>query len=136
MKRVIQLLLSSNIIIILLLMLYSCGNSSSDDLKDGKAVAVPEVNEVEVITLERTDFAHQLLSNGKLKAGRRASLSFGSSGVVSELNVVNGGRVSAGSVIAELDRPDLILSLEAAQIALEKAELELYDVLAGQGYAA
>ena len=35
-------------------------------------------NEVEVVTLERTDFAHQLLSNGKLKAGRRASLSFGS----------------------------------------------------------
>ena len=46
----------------------ACGNSSSNELKDGKAVAVPEVNEVEVVTLERTDFAHQLLSNGKLKA--------------------------------------------------------------------
>ena len=118
------------------IVITACSDSSYRELKDGKAVAVPEVNEVEVITLERTDFAHQLLSNGKLKAGRRASLSFGSSGVVSELNVVNGGRVSAGSVIAELDRPDLKLSLEAAQIALEKAELELYDVLAGQGYAA
>lgn len=136
MMRTVQLVFNGRIIIILLLMLYSCGNPSSDELKDGKAVAVPEMNEVEVITLERTDFAHQLLSNGKLKAGRRASLSFGSSGVVSELNVSNGGRISAGSVIAELDRPDLKLSLEAAQIALEKAELELYDVLAGQGYAA
>ncbi|MGM9736142.1 MAG: efflux RND transporter periplasmic adaptor subunit [Candidatus Cryptobacteroides sp.] len=114
----------------------ACGNPSSEELKEGKAVAVPQVNEVEVITLERTDFAHQLLSNGKLKAGRRASLSFVSSGVVSELNVTNGGFVTAGSVIAELDRRDLKLSLEAAQIALEKAELELYDVLAGQGYAA
>ena len=114
----------------------ACGNPSSDELKDGKAVAVPEVNEVEVIALERTDFAHQLLSNGKLKAGRRASLSFGTSGVVSVLNASNGAGVSAGSIIAELDRPDLKLSLEAARIALEKAELELYDVLAGQGYAA
>ena len=113
----------------------ACGNSASDSLKDGKAVAVPEVNEVEVITLERTDFADQLLSNGKLKAGRRASLSFGTNGVVAELNAVNGEKVSAGEVIAELDRRDLELSLEAAQIALEKAELELYDVLAGQGYA-
>ena len=56
------------------MVIAACGNSSSEELKDGKAVAVPEVNEVEVITLERTDFAHQLLSNGKLKAGRRASL--------------------------------------------------------------
>lgn len=123
------------ILVLLALSVVSCGNSSSDDLKDGKAVTVPEVNEVEVITLERTDFAHQLLSNGKLKAGRRASLSFGSSGIVSELNVVNGGRVSAGSVIAELDRPDLKLAQEAAQIALDKAELEFYDVLAGQGFS-
>ena len=113
----------------------ACGNPSADEFKDGKIVAMPGINEVEVITLKRTDFAHQLLSNGKLKAGRRASLSFGSSGIVSELNVVNGGKVSAGSVIAELDRPDLKLSMEAAQIALGKAELELYDVLAGQGYA-
>lgn len=135
MMRTVQLVLNGRIIIILLLMLYSCGNPSSDELKDGKAVAVPEMNEVEVITLERTDFAHQLLSNGKLKAGRRASLSFGSNGVVSELNVVNGGRVSAGSVIAELDRPDLKLAQEAAQIALDKAELEFYDVLAGQGFS-
>ncbi|MBQ9722908.1 MAG: efflux RND transporter periplasmic adaptor subunit [Bacteroidales bacterium] len=114
----------------------ACGNIPSGELKDGKAVAVPEVNEVEVITLERTDFAHQLLTNGKLKALRRASLSFGADGVVSALNVSNGGRITAGSIIAKLDRPDLKLSLEAAQIALEKAELDFYDVLAGQGYVA
>ena len=113
-----------NILVVMgtLMVIVACGNSSPEELKDGKAVAVPEVNDVEVITLERTEFAHQLLSNGKLKAGRRASLSFGSTGIVSELNVANGGCVSAGSVIAELARPDLKLSLEAALIALEKAE--------------
>lgn len=118
------------------MLIAACGNSASEATKDGKIVAVPQVNEVEVVTLERTNFAHQLLSNGKLKAGRRASLSFGASGVISKLNMMNGGRVPAGSVIAELARPDLKLSMEAAQIALEKAELELYDVLAGQGYTA
>ncbi|MGN1232156.1 MAG: hypothetical protein ACI4UJ_01755, partial [Candidatus Cryptobacteroides sp.] len=55
------------------LLIAACGNPSSEELKEGKAVAVPQVNEVEVVTLERTDFAHQLLSNGRLKAGRRAS---------------------------------------------------------------
>lgn len=116
--------------------LVTCGNPPSEDLRDSKAVTVPEVNEVEVVTLEKTDFAHQLLSNGKLKAVRRATLSFGTHGVISSLEVSNGERVGAGSVMARLDRPDLKLSLNAARIALEKAELELYDILAGQGYVA
>ena len=51
-------LLNKLVVIGTALAIAACGNSSSDDLKDGKAVAVPEVNEVEVVTLERTDFAH------------------------------------------------------------------------------
>ena len=116
--------------------MVGCGNSASEEMKDAKVMTSPEVNEVEVITLERTDFASQLLSNGKLKAARRASLSFGTGGIVSVLNVSNGGRVSTGSVIAELDREELRLALDAAEIALERAELDFYDVLAGQGYTA
>ena len=118
------------------LLALSCGGRASDDMKDGKAVPQPELNEVEVMVLERTDFAHQLLSNGKLVSSRKASLSFGTSGVVSALNVGNGASVRKGDVIAELDRSELRLSLESAQIAMQKAELDLYDVLAGQGYAA
>lgn len=118
------------------LLIWGCGNSATEGFKDGKAESVPEVNEVEIITLERTDYAHQLLSNGKLKASQRASLSFGTSGVVKSLNYVNGAQVQAGAVIAELDRPELALSLESAHLALDKAELDLYDVLAGQGYEA
>ena len=41
------------------IVITACSDSSYRELKDGKAVAVPEVKEVEVITLERTDFAHQ-----------------------------------------------------------------------------
>lgn len=114
----------------------SCGSSSSEDLKDGKAVPQPELNEVEVMVLERTDFAHQMLSNGKLLSSQKANLSFGTSGVVSKLNVSNGSSVRRGEVIAELDRSGLGLSLESARIAMQKAELDLYDVLAGQGYTA
>ena len=118
------------------LTIVACGNKASESLKDGKAVAKPEENEVEVITLEKTDFAHQVLSNGKLKASRRASLFFGAGSVVSSLNVSNGSRVSAGEVIAALDGRGLKISLDAARISLQKAELELFDVLAGLGYPA
>ena len=105
-------------------------------LKEGKLEYTPEVNVVEVMTLKRTDFPKQILSNGKLMASSRAVLKFGTSGPVKTLNVKNGQRVRVGQVIAELDRPDLVLALESARLSLEKARLELYDVLAGQGFAA
>ncbi len=104
--------------------------------KDGKLEYSPEINEVEVMTLKKTDFPHQLLSNGKLSASARAVLRFGTTGAIKELDVANGRSVKAGHVIARLDRPDLNLTLESARISLENARLDLYDVLAGQGYAA
>ena len=46
-------------------------------LKEGKLEYAPEVNVVEVMTLKRTDFPKQILSNGKLMASSRAVLKFG-----------------------------------------------------------
>lgn len=115
----------------------SCGGKkTSEEGKDGKLQYSPQVNEVEVITLERTDFARQLLSNGKLAASRKSALLFGTSGKIASINVKNGSVVGAGATIATLDRPDLRLALESADIALKKAEIDLYDFLAGQGYSA
>ncbi len=110
--------------------------SGGSSLKEGRLEYAPEVNTVDVMTLTRTDFPRQLLSNGRLSASSRAQLKFGTTGAVKILNVRNGQRVSAGQVIAELDRPDLSLAVESARLALEKARLDFYDVLAGQGYAA
>ena len=129
-------LLGVSAVLSVMMGLSCCSGRGESHLKDSKAASVPEVNEVEVVTLERTDFARQLLSNGKLKAVRRASLAFATSGIIAELNASNGGLVQRGDVVAKLDRPDLELSLEAAEIALEKSLLSFYDVLAGQGYAA
>ena len=70
-------------------------------LKEGKLEYTPEVNVVEVMTLKRTDFPKQILSNGKLMASSRAVLKFGTSGPVKTLNVKNGQRVRAGQVIAD-----------------------------------
>ena len=117
--------------------LTSCGGKkTSEEGKDGKLQYSPQVNEVEVITLERTDFARQLLSNGKLAASRKSALQFGTSGPVASVAVRNGSHVQAGATIATLSRPDLKLALESARIALQKAEIDLYDYLAGQGYPA
>lgn len=117
--------------------LTSCGDKrTSEEGRNGKLQYSPQVNEVEVITLERVDFARQLLSNGKLAASKKNALLFGTTGKIASINVKNGSVVNAGATIATLDRPDLSLALKSADIALKKAEIDLYDFLAGQGYHA
>lgn len=121
----------------LVVMAVACGgNKKTEETKDGKLTYTPQINEVTVLKLERKDFARQLLSNGKLVASRKSALQFRTTGKIAEINVRNGEYVSAGSVIATVDRPDLKLSQESSRLSLQKAELDLYDYLVGQGYSA
>lgn len=116
----------------------ACGTGSGNtgEGADGRLQQTPLVNTVEVITLKKADFPRELLSNGKLAASARASLSFSSSGPLAQVNVQSGRQVSKGSVLARLSRPDLDLALESATLALGKAEMDMYDYLVGQGYPA
>lgn len=124
-------------IAIALLILAACkGNPENKDLDVHRAEHKTLVNEVEVITLKKTDFMRQLLSNGKLSAESRCNLSFSSAGELSQVNVRNGQFVTKGQILATVDRPDLRLALESAMISLQKAEMALFDYLVGQGYSA
>ena len=112
-----------------------------EDKSDGeqdleKLAYTPQNNEVEVITLVRGPFKRQLLSNGKLSAKRKSSLSFATSGIIASIRVENGSFVNKGAVIAELDARTTSVALAGAKINLQKAELELYDMLVGLGYRA
>lgn len=127
--------LQACILALLATMLVSCsGNKTSGTLPDDKLQYSAKVNQVEVITIEKTNFARQLLSNGKLAASRKTSLFFGTDGKIKSVNVHNGEMVRAGATIATLERPDLEMALKSADIALKKSEIDLYDYLAGQGY--
>lgn len=123
--------------VLALLSLAACGGrTGTGDGGNDKLQQTPEINTVEVITLERTDFARELLSNGKLAAASRAALSFRSGGPLETVAVRNGQRIARGAVIARVSRPDIRIALESAEIALRKAEADLYDYLVGQGYPA
>ncbi len=130
-------MLASLLVCGLAVMAVACGgNRKTEEAKDGKLAYTPQINEVTVIRLERKDFARQLLSNGKLVAARKSALRFATTGTIGSVNVRNGEYARAGAVIATVDRPDLRLSMESARLTLQKAELDLYDFLVGQGYAA
>lgn len=117
-------------------LLAGCSNSGKDkEAEEGVATVLPgENNEVTVTVLKRGTFEHELVSNGKVTAGAMADLRFETAGVVAQIYVKNGDPVRKGQKLAELDKFRLKNKTAQAKDALEKAELELQDVLIGQGY--
>ena len=96
---------------------------------------IPEAtNEVRAMLLEYTDFEHELISNGTVSAVRKADLRFETSGAIAAIYVSNGDKVAQGQKIAELEKFRLENSLAQARDNLERARMELYDVLILQGY--
>ena len=113
-----------------------CGQNAGrqDDMDTSKLIYAPEVNTVDVISLKRTVFNSQLAANGKVNAIQKTSLSFRSGGTLTVVNVRNGSHVQKGQLLAAVDSSSAVLAVHAAKLALEKAGLDLRDVLAGQGY--
>jgi len=90
---------------------------------------------VNAMKLAVTDFQHDLIANGTIVSQRKAELRFESSASIVRVYVKNGDRVSKGQKIAELDRFKLRSAMLQANDNLERARLELQDVLIGQGYS-
>lgn len=81
-------------------------------------------------------FNHELVSNGKIVAKDYADLYFRTSEVVAKVYVRNGTFVRKGQKLAELDMFKLNNTLRRQnENALAQANLEMQDVLIGQGYA-
>ncbi len=113
----------------------SCGGEKKETTEKGVSTVLPDAkNEVTVVELKRQDFRHELVSNGKVSAKGIANLRFESNGVIAQIFVRNGDAVRKGQKLAELDKFRLTNKLTQAKDALEKAKLELQDVLIGQGY--
>ncbi len=122
-------------VLLLCLGLNACGDKKVELEEEAIETILPEEeNAVTVMTLERTDFNHELISNGKLSARRMVDLRFESAEPIARVFVRNGERVSKGQKIAELATFRLANKTAQAKDALEKAKLELKDVLIGQGY--
>lgn len=121
----------------MVLALCSCGGRGGDGTeRDDKLQYTPQENEVTAVVLKKGIFSRHIMSNGKLAASLKASLVFGTPGMVGYVNVRDGQTVRKGDVLAGIDKEDIRLSLRSAELGLRKAELDLYDVLAGQGYTA
>lgn len=118
--------------------LYSC-SSEKDNKKeeDEKITQIADDKPVEVKAklLEYEDFNYELISNGTIAALNKADLRFQSQDIISKIYVKNGQRVTKGQKLAELDRFKLENSMVQSEESMERAKLDLQDVLIGQGYS-
>lgn len=121
---------------ILLICLTACGSEPSTQDSAGKREHAQIVNKVDTITLQRSDFRSELISNGRLRASQKSDLRFGGSGVVTTLNATNGQQVGQGATIATLNTEQEQLRLDQANQTMNKAQLDLQDALLGFGYSA
>lgn len=130
---------SWGLLYVALAVLTSCSEKkeTADKQEQGVSTVLPDAkNEVGIQLLKKRDFNHELVSNGKISASNKADIRFETSEVIAHIYVKNGIRVRKGQKLAELDMFRLNQKLAQAEDALQRAELELKDVLIGQGYTA
>lgn len=123
---------------LIFIVFFSCTSPSKQGGGDenGPSVVLPDaLNEVKVMPLLYADFDHELLANGSVLANQKANLHFQSTEIITSIYVKNGDRVAKGQKIAELETFKLSIALAQAQDNMEKATLELQDVLIGQGFS-
>jgi len=115
--------------------LFSCGtkNSKKEDNAEKRQYTAQQ-NSVEVLVLQRGLFRKELVNNGKLVALRKSELQFRVGEQLEKLNVKNGDKVKAGQIIAILNSFNYQQQLASAQILVQKARLELQNVLISRGY--
>lgn len=109
--------------------------TTSEEIAGLSTIVVDTKNEVTTHVLKKQIFHHELISNGKIHAHRKSDLRFESSEVITHVYVKNGECVKKGQKLAELDKFRLEQKLSQAEDALLKAELELKDILIGQGHS-
>lgn len=119
----------------LLFLALSCKHEvAQDSISQTKILADKNLNEVRVLKLEKTSFHKEIISNGKLTALQKSTLTFGVGEEIVEKNYKNGDFVEKGTVIASLNKEALCNKRKQVQLRYKKAILELQDILIGQGY--
>ena len=130
-----------NKVILALLSLWifsACSESNDKSNAQNDSISIiqpPKIAEVKVVKLEPKVFCHEIVSNGKMSAHDFADLRFADSdATIDKIYVKNGDRVRKGQAIASLGRFKLENTLKQNINDLNKARLELADVLIGQGF--
>ena len=129
--------LKNTLLGILLVNLCACTTKPEQtSVQESIPMVETSLSEVEEATkpVESRFISHSLTGSGKVKAANYADLYFRSQEQIAHIYVKNGARVNKGQKLADLEMYALNNNLRQAEIGLEQADLELKDILIGQGY--
>jgi len=127
------------ITVILSYCVIACGHES--DLDDNEIDGTSPVSSraektsVKTLTLVKSDFAKEIISNGKLSAVKKVDLRFLTTEKITNVYVKNGDYVKLGQIVAKLDNFLLLNALKKSQARFSQVKFELQDILIGQGYS-
>jgi len=91
--------------------------------------ASPEATPPDIAVVTRGDIVRTVLVDGNLEMPNKAYLSFGATGIVTEVLVDKGDSVVEGQILARLDARSLELSVEIAQAQYETAQINLMKTI-------
>lgn len=120
------------ILLFLVNLITSCQRTTAEgDTSENGANLSPSPVYVTTVVATVKPFYNELLCNGKVEAGLSAIVPFEQPGMVREVMVYNGQEVSKGQILVKLDDTDQRLALQKAQNALNRARVEMADILLG-----
>lgn len=83
-----------------------------------------EVPAMMAVPVTRQSLSKSIAASGRLEPVRDVNVAFGASGIVTEMHVAVGDRVTAGDVLGRLDQRDVQIDLIRAQREYEQARLD------------
>ncbi|MBP5365642.1 MAG: efflux RND transporter periplasmic adaptor subunit [Bacteroidales bacterium] len=116
-------------------MLAACNSQTSVDDEKQQNLLVEDRQQVKIEVARTMRFDKEIVSNGKIVAGRYADVYWEVDGTISDVYTSNGRYIQKGADIARLDSYKLALSFESAEASLERSRLSMYETLIGQGYS-
>ncbi|CAN5238238.1 efflux RND transporter periplasmic adaptor subunit [soil metagenome] len=102
----------------------ACSTASSDNKPAEKA---PEIQQVDVSTVQALQPSKQVTLPGELKPWNRVNMYAKVKGFVRDISVDRGTQVRKGQVLARLDAPEVISELSQAQAQLQAQEATLVE---------
>ena len=113
---------NAGLLILMFLLINSCKPKKPQNLEEmARRASHAEAVLVKTVRLEPSTFYHELISNGKIYSRVKAIVPFKTSGIITEIKVINGQKVNAGDLLAVIDDFQYKIELKRAQDALERA---------------
>lgn len=93
--------------------------------------SAPQTVASQTVVIDYGNLEATISASGSLAARAQTTLAFQTAGPVKSVNVKAGDSVKAGDILAQLEAPDLEISLQRAEIALEIARINLEQTRQG-----